>query len=54
VLGPEDLAPADQKGGHGVAQAMEADPHQVGLDTQFGEPVAQGTGRQAALVVDVR
>jgi hypothetical protein len=54
VLGPENLAPADQAGGDGVAQAMEADTDEVCLRAQLGEPVAQGAGRQAALVVDVR
>jgi hypothetical protein len=53
VLGPEDLAPAHQEGGHRVAQPVEADSDQVGLGAQLGEPVAQGASREAPLVVDV-
>ena len=32
---------------------MEADPDQVGLGTQLSEPVAQGAGGEAALMVAV-
>ena len=54
LLGPEQLAPTNQKRGDGVAQAVEADLGQVRLGTQLGEPVAHATGRMAPLVVDVR
>lgn len=54
VLGPEDLAPADQEGGHRMAQAMEADTDEVCLRSKLGEPVAQGAGGEAPLMVAVR
>ena len=54
LLGPEQLAPTNQKRGDGVAQVVEADPGQVRLGTQLGEPVAHATGRKAPLVVDIR
>ena len=53
VLGPEELAPADQEGGHRMPQPVETDPDQVGLRAQLGEPVTHGVGGEAPLVVDI-
>lgn len=50
LLGTKQLAPADEEGGHTVAEAVEAASGNLGGDAQVVEPVAGSAGGETGLV----
>ena len=50
LLGPQQLAPSDEEGGHAVTQAMQGGAGNFGPSGEVGKPMAEGARGQPRLV----
>ena len=50
LLGPQQLAPPNEEGGHCVAQTVQRGPVDVGGSGEPGEPVSEGAGAESDVV----
>jgi len=52
LLGPQQLAPSDEEGGHAVSQTVQRCSGDVGSAGELGGPMPEGAGRESDVMAD--